>query len=101
MKPWSVFGLIVLLILGAALTFFTAVAAAFATDSGVQDPIDAHFSTTMFTLLPVYPVCVIATLALMVMRRGRLALMAAIFHSSMSSGSSFTPLQSPEISDSA
>ncbi|CAM3987938.1 hypothetical protein [Deinococcus marmoris] len=78
MKPWSIFGLIVLLILGAVLTFFTAVAAAFATDSGAQDPIGAHFSETMFTVLYVYPVCLIATLALMIMRRGRLALLAAV-----------------------
>lgn len=78
MKPWLIFGLIVLLILGAGLTFFTAVAAAFATDSGAQDPVGAHFSSTMFTVLYVYPVCVIATVALMILRRGRLALLAAV-----------------------
>ncbi|CAM3236175.1 DUF1634 domain-containing protein [Deinococcus saxicola] len=79
MKPWSIFGLIVLLILGAVFTFFALMGSLFASDSGAQDPVGAHFSQTMFTVLYVYPVCVIATVALMIMRRGRLALLAAVF----------------------
>lgn len=79
MKLWSILGLIALLILGAVLTFFTLAASLFASDSGAQDPVGAHFSQTMFTVLYVYPVCVIATLVLMVLRRGRLALLAAVF----------------------
>ncbi|OLV17063.1 hypothetical protein [Deinococcus marmoris] len=79
MKLWSILGLIALLLLGAVMSFFTLVASLFASDSGAQDPIGAHFSETMFTMLYVYPVCVIATVVLMILRRGRLALLAAVF----------------------
>ncbi|CAM3926845.1 hypothetical protein DEFR109230_17085 [Deinococcus frigens] len=71
-------GLIALLLLGAVLTFFSVAASAFASDSGAQDPVGAHFSETMIAVLPVYFICVMAAVVLMILGRGRLALWAAV-----------------------
>ncbi len=74
MKKLMACSLVAARLLGALLSLFALFVAAFASDSGAQDPMGARVSALMIWVPVVFVVCLVASSVLMRAQRGNIAL---------------------------